>query len=108
VGTFFVFAQAELAREVAASDQQNSELTASVLRGVGRRLWLGVAGHARLDLDDGRDDGGEVRWQAEGGPVASLAVGDYWLLVHGGYLSRTTLVETRSGAFSVASIAGWF
>ena len=55
-----------------------------------RRLEVGVAGHATIDLDGGRADGGELRWEASGGPTATLRLGRVALLVDGGAAALAT------------------
>jgi len=106
-GAFVVSGAVEFAREL-AEDQRDAELGVTAARALSRRLEVGVAGHATVDLDPGRADGGEIRWEASGGPTATLHVGRLALLVHGGAAALATPYAVAAGPFALASVAGWF
>jgi hypothetical protein len=107
LGATVVYTQVDVAREL-AEDQRDAELALAALRPVSARVQCGLAGHAVVDLDAGRNDGGEVRWEASAGPTASVRVGRAALLLEGGAVALATPATVRAGPFALASLAGWF
>ena len=100
-----VSAQLTYAQE-SGSEQRDADLAVALMRAVSRRWWLGAAGHANLDLDEGRDDGGERRWETSGGVAASLRLGNVALWLHAGVTAVAAPDSVRSGPFTLASFAG--
>ncbi len=107
VGALALAGSAEFAREL-DQDQRDAELALAALRALSSRVALGVAGHATIDLDAGRADGGEIRWEARGGPAATVRVGRAALFVQGGAVAVATPQAIARGPFALASVAGWF
>jgi hypothetical protein len=108
LGATLLRADAVFAREL-DRDQRDAVLALSALRAVARGLSLGVAGRAVVDLDDGRDDGGEIRWEARGGAAALLHLGARAsLALHAGATSLAMPTEIRAGPFALAAVGGWF
>jgi hypothetical protein len=107
LGALLVCGQVEVAREL-VEDQRDAELGLSASRQVSERLSLGVAGQATVDLDQGRSDGGELRWALDAGPTVNVRVGRAALLVHGGAVALARPDAIRAGPFALASVAGWF
>ncbi|MCA1665221.1 MAG: hypothetical protein LC659_13320 [Myxococcales bacterium] len=108
VGATLLRADAAFAREI-DEDQRDAVLALSALRAVVDGLAVGVAGRAIIDLDDGRDDGGEVRWEGRGGAAANVRLGRRAsLTLTGGAAAIATRVDVRTGPFALAAVGGWF
>lgn len=108
VGATLLRADAVFAREI-DEDQRDAELALAALHPLSRRIALGVAGRAVLDLDEGRTDGGEVRWEARGGAAASVRLGERASLsLHGGAVALASPTVIRAGPFALAAVGGWF
>ncbi len=108
LGATLLHADVVYAREL-EEDQRDAELALSALRAVAARVALGVDGRAVVDLDAGRSDGGEVRWEARGGAAAILRVGGGAALsLHAGAVAIATPDAIRAGPFALAAVGGFF
>jgi hypothetical protein len=107
LGRTLFAAEAVFAREL-AEDQRDAEIAVAALHSVTRRFAVGVAGRATIDLDDGRGDGGEVRWESRGGAAASVHLGRALLALHAGAVAMALPGAIRAGPFALAAVGGWF
>jgi hypothetical protein len=107
LGAQLLSVQVELGREL-NEDQRDGDVALTLMRPLTSRLQVGVGGHARFDLDGGRDDGGDINLDASAGPLVSYSLKTAALMVQSGAATLVVPGATRAGGFALACVGGYF